>query len=184
MLEILAVIAIIAILGLLSVPYIANTGNSVRLQGSSTSIFELCQIARDYAVNNRTTTTLTVDLDSNNIQVKEGANLLEKIWAAPARVDIVDISTAATNNVAGAINLDFQSNGQPTISGGTGNDVYIHLIISANQINGAAYDGTSDYTAYNNEERVKCHTIKISGSTGLPVVMHYGLGDPWATSTL
>ena len=186
LLEMLGAIAILAILGLLSIPMMFTVGNNTRIKSATHTVKNLVEIARQNAIQNRNQITMTINVATNTITLSDGATNIEKIWSAPNLVDIMGVSRASYNGLSNSEVITFGINGSPTLSG-TNDQIFIHVTSKGVQINGSDYDETSAYTnpvTFDNEERVKCHTVVINSINGSPMVFSYGFGDPWAETIL
>lgn len=173
LIEILAVVIVMGILTLMAVPSLSKFTRDMKMKSASRAIAANFRLARSSAITQNVNHFVRIDLDNNTVQVmwNDGTNdiLVGKTWLCPASLDIYDIRTPSTNVSTGVYDLTFTPKGSAiTIS--------LHL----ERVNA----GLSRSASAPIEERAKCSTIYVAGSTGHIQVYSYGLNSPWATTTI
>lgn len=173
LIEILAVVVVMGILTLLAVPSLSKFTRDMKMKSSARAIASNLRLARSLAITQNVNHFARIDLDANTISImwNNGASdiLVGKVWRCPASLDIYDIRNSSTNVTTGVYNLTFTPKGSATT-------MSLHL----EKRNVAITRNTSASP----EERAKCSTIHVAGTTGHVQVYSYGLNAPWSSTLL
>lgn len=173
LIEILAVVIVMGILTLLAVPSLSKFTRDMKMNSASRAIASNFRVARSLSITQNINHFVRIDLDNNTVAVmwNNGATdiLVGKVWRCPASLDIYDIRTSSSNISSGIYNLTFTPKGSA-----------VTLSLHLERRNA----GLTRSASAPPEERAKCSTIYVAGTTGHIQVYSYGINAPWATTTI
>ncbi|MFC1668126.1 Tfp pilus assembly protein FimT/FimU [Chlamydiota bacterium] len=178
--EIMVVILILGLLTLIATPLLSQFGLNQRLKSVAKNIGAQLRLTRTLAMTKNIEHAILIYTRSasetymrNNIVIVNNTDeIVEKPWNSPSLIEIADVSGSG-----GMTRITISANGT------TGTPRSIHLIQKGAKINGSPYNETANYTSLSQKERVKCHTITITGS-GRTRIYPYGINTPWSSNEL
>lgn len=173
LIEILAVVVVMGILTLLAVPSLSKFTRDMKMKSSARAVASNLRLARSLAITQNMNHFARIDLDNNTISImwNDGASdiLVGKVWRCPASLDIYDIRNSSANVTTGTYDIIFTPKGSAST-------MSLHLEKRNVSITRS--------TSASSEERAKCSTIHVAGTTGHVQVYSYGLYAPWSDTLL